>query len=79
MAEISQVCDFLTWSIQNLVRKVKFARKYYITWLVELAANKLFDTEKLLIPFYAREWKSFFQDIDYITAWVLTSNDRSHH
>ena len=32
MAEIPQERDFLTWSIQNLVRKVKqFIRKYYIT------------------------------------------------
>ena len=32
MAEIPQECDFLTWSIQNFVRKVKqFFRKYYIT------------------------------------------------
>ena len=32
MAEIPQKHDFLTWSIQNFVRKVKqFARKYYIT------------------------------------------------
>ena len=32
MAEIPQKCDFLTWSIQNFVRKRKqFVRKYYIT------------------------------------------------
>ena len=32
MAEILQKCDFLTWSIQNFVRKVRqFIRKYYIT------------------------------------------------
>ena len=32
MAEIPQECDFLTWSIQNFVRKEKqFVRKYYIT------------------------------------------------
>ena len=32
MAEIPQKHDFLTWSIQNFVRKVKqFVRKYYIT------------------------------------------------
>ena len=32
MAEIPQERDFLTFSIQNLVRKVKqFVRKYYIT------------------------------------------------
>ena len=31
MAEIPQECDFLTWSIQNFVRKEKqFVRKYYI-------------------------------------------------
>ena len=32
MAEIPQKSDFLTWSIQNFVKKVKqFVRKYYIT------------------------------------------------
>ena len=31
MAEIPQKQDFLTWSIQNFIRKVKlFVRKYYI-------------------------------------------------
>ena len=48
MAEIPQKRDFLTWSIQNFVRKVKqFVRKYYITWLIDLA-NKLYDVEKTL-------------------------------
>ena len=51
MAEIPQKRDFLTWSIQNFVRKVKqFVRKY-ITWLIDLA-NKIYDVEKLLISFY---------------------------
>ena len=51
MAEILQKRDFLTWSIQNFVRKVKqFVRKY-ITWLIDLA-NKIYDVEKLLISFY---------------------------
>ena len=41
MAEIPQKHDFLTSRIQNSVIKVKqFVRKYYITWLIELA-NKL--------------------------------------
>ena len=32
MAEISQERDFLTWSIQDFVSKVKqFVRKYHIT------------------------------------------------
>ena len=32
MAEIPQKHDFLTWSIQNFIRKVKqFVREYYIT------------------------------------------------
>ena len=36
MAEIPQERDFLTWSIQNFVTKVKqFVRKYYITWLID--------------------------------------------
>ena len=43
MAEIPQKRDFLTWSIQNFVRKVK---------LMDLT-NKLFDEKKLLISFYA--------------------------
>ena len=51
MAEILQKRDFLTWSIQNFVRKVKqFVRKY-ITWLIDLA-NKIYDVDKLLISFY---------------------------
>ena len=33
---------------QNVVRKVKqFVRKYYITWLIDLA-NKLYDVEKFI-------------------------------
>ena len=48
MTELPQKCDFLTWSIENFVRKVKqFVRKYYITWLIDLA-NKLYDVEKIL-------------------------------
>ena len=36
--EIPQKRDFLTRSIQNFLRKVKqFVRKYYITWLIDLA------------------------------------------
>ena len=46
MTEILQKRDFLIWSIQSFLRKVKqFVRKYYITWLIHLA-NKLFDVEK---------------------------------
>ena len=46
MAEVTQKRDFLTWSIQSFLRKVKeFVRKYYITWLIHLA-NKLYDVEK---------------------------------
>ena len=42
MAEIPREHDFLR-SIQNFVRKVKqFLRKYYITWLIDLA-NKLYN------------------------------------
>ena len=34
MAEIPQKHDFLTWTIQNFVRKVKqFVRKYCITYM----------------------------------------------
>ena len=48
MTEIQKKRDFLHWSIQNFVRKVKqFVSKYYVTWLTDLA-NKLHDTEKFL-------------------------------
>ena len=48
MAEIPQKRDFLTWSIQSFVRKVKqVIKKYYIAWLIDLA-NKLYDVEKFL-------------------------------
>ena len=47
---ISQECDFLTWTIKNSVGQ--FVRKYYITWLIDLA-NKFYDIEKFLISFYA--------------------------
>ena len=53
MAEIPQKRDFLTWSIQNFVQKVKqFARRCDIIWLMDLA-NKLYDVKKLLISFDA--------------------------
>ena len=43
MAEIPQKLDFFPWNIQKFWRKVKqFVRKYYITWLIDLA-NKLYD------------------------------------
>ena len=48
MAQILQKRDFLAWSIQNFVRKKKqFVRKYYFTWLIDLA-NKLIDVENFL-------------------------------
>ena len=41
LAEIPQKRHFLTWSIQIFFKKVEqFFRKYYITWLIDLA-NKL--------------------------------------
>ena len=53
MEEIPLERDFLTWSFQNFVRKVKqLVRKYYITWLIGLP-NKLYDVEKFLISFHA--------------------------
>ena len=53
MAEIPQKRDFLTWSIQNFVQKVKqFARRCDIIWLMDLA-NKLYDVKKLLLSFDA--------------------------
>ena len=52
MAGITQKLDFLTWSIQNFIKKVKqFVTKYYITWLIDLA-NKLYDID-FLTSFYA--------------------------
>ena len=46
MAEIPKEHDFLR-SIQNFVRKVKqFLKKYYITWLIDLA-NKLYNRKIL--------------------------------
>ena len=43
MAAILQEHSFLTWSIQNFVKKVKqFVRKFYVTLLIDLA-NKLYD------------------------------------
>ena len=46
IAETPQERDFLTWTIQYVVRIAKqFVRNYYITWLVDLA-NKLYDVEK---------------------------------
>ena len=51
MTEIPQKYDFLNWSIQNFVRKVKqFVRKF-ITWLINFA-NKIYEVEKFLISFY---------------------------
>ena len=48
MTEFPQKLNFLSWSIQVLVKKVKqFVRKYYITWLIDLG-NKLYDVEKFL-------------------------------
>ena len=53
MAEIPHKRDFHTWSIQNFIIKVRRSvRKYYITWLIDLAV-KLYDIEKFLISFYA--------------------------
>ena len=51
VAEIPQKRDFLTWSIQNFVRKVKqFVRKYYITWLIDLA--NYMTSKNVFISFY---------------------------
>ena len=52
MIEIPQKPDFLTWSIQNSVRKVKQVDAKYITWLIDLT-EKLYDTEKFLDFIYA--------------------------
>ena len=50
IAEIPQECDFFTWSIQNVVRKVKqFARKYYITWWITWLV--VFDVVLLMVLF----------------------------
>ena len=56
MAEIQQEHDFFTWSIQNFVRKMKKKKKKKKVLeniiLLDLA-NKLYDTDKFLISFYA--------------------------
>ena len=45
MIESPEKHDFLTWSIQNFIRKLKqFVTKYYITWLIDFA-EKSYDTE----------------------------------
>ena len=52
MPKIPQKHYFLTWSIENVIRKVKqFVRKYII-WLIDLA-NKLYEVERILISFNA--------------------------
>ena len=52
MAKIPQKHGFLSWSIENLVRKKKqFVRKYYITSLIDLP-NRLYAGERFLISFY---------------------------
>ena len=57
MAEIQQEHDFFTWSIQNFVRKMKKKNKKKQTVLENIIlldlANKLYDTDKFLISFYA--------------------------
>ena len=48
MSEMPQKRDFLTWSIQNFLRKrIQFVRKYPIAWLIDLA-NKLHDVNKFI-------------------------------
>ena len=52
MAEIPQERDFVTWRIQNFVRRVKlFVRNYYVTWLIELA--NIVWRKEFFISFYA--------------------------
>ena len=57
MAEIQQEHDFFTWSIQNFVRKMKKKQTQKQTVLENIIlldlANKLYDTDKFLISFYA--------------------------
>ena len=57
MAEIQQEHDFFTWSIQNFVRKMKKTTTKKQTVLENIIlldlANKLYDTDKFLISFYA--------------------------
>ena len=51
MAENPQKRDFVTWTIQNIPRKVKqFVRKYYITWLIDLANKLLGETFNSVNP-----------------------------
>ena len=62
MTEIPQKQDFLTWSIQNFVRKMKqFIRKYYVSGLIDLA-NKLYD-RKILVSFLISSMSCFIKKI----------------
>ena len=47
MIEIPEKHDFLTWSIQNFIRKLKQFVTKYITWLIDFA-EKSYDTENFL-------------------------------
>ena len=47
MTEIPEKHDFLTWSIQIFIRKVKQFVTKYIIWLTDFA-EKSYDTENFL-------------------------------
>ena len=51
MVESPQECDFITWSNQNFVRKVKqFVKKSYITWFTTQLV--VIDIAPLTVLFY---------------------------
>ena len=80
MVEIPQEHYFLTWNIQNFVRQVKqFVRKYYITWLIDLA-NKLYDYDlyylklSCFIKKFCYLLNKFQFNSLYINMWLSSLN-----
>ena len=53
LPKIPSIHNFLSWSIQNFIRKWNSLLEIIITWLINLA-NKLNDVEKFLISFYEK-------------------------
>ena len=73
MAEIPQEHDFLTWSIQNFVRKTQtfllenIILLYWLTWLTN------YDMKKFLVSFYAMcylKMSCFIKKFSKQTCWI---------
>ena len=67
MTKIPQKYYFLTWSIENVIWKVKQFIRKYIIWLTDLA-NKLYEAERILISFYAMFF--FIKKFGKQTCWI---------